>query len=127
MAQERVDDKSSGRPNAVLVAPVHDFGEIEYDEEVVHEFEIRNDGDRTLELFESWQVVQFRLRPLNVGRLPVPVLGEELAQCQRLEQPAEVVTSCVSSSCVRFPGISGLDFSWRTRVERRWARNRYQP
>lgn len=78
MAQERSDDKSSSRPTAVLVAPVYDFGEIEYDEEVVHEFEIRNDGDRTLELFDARSscgctVVDFddRIEPGSSGRMRV--------------------------------------------------------
>ena len=78
MAQERSDDKSPSRPIAVLVAPVYDFGEIEYDDQVVHEFEIRNDGDRTLELFDARSscgctVVDFddRIEPGSSGRMRV--------------------------------------------------------
>ena len=78
MAQPQAKEQLAAGPRAVLLGAVHDFGVVELGRTVTHDFEILNDGDAPLELFDAnsscgCTVLDFdeRIEPGKVGRLRV--------------------------------------------------------
>ncbi|MCZ6508440.1 MAG: DUF1573 domain-containing protein [Acidobacteria bacterium] len=72
------EPRASGSPTAVIVGAVQDIGRVEYGKTYVHEFEIVNEGDSVLELFDARSScgctvlsVDERIEPGESGRLRV--------------------------------------------------------